>query len=117
MNEGPSVESDAANPDKRRYDSVRATVIEQRDRAAALMDRVAARYLKDRLLKAIADLEDIESLVLPKARRASTSSDERLGFQLAALHLRIARATINGVQETVDKFGYDVEVRLERTPS
>jgi hypothetical protein len=103
--------------DERRYDSIRATVVEQRDRAVALMDRVTARYLKERLSRAIADLEDIESLVLPHARNASTSSDERLGFQLAALHLQIARATINGVQDTVDKFGYNVEVSFQRTPS
>lgn len=112
-----STESDTVGRDERRYESIRATVMEQRDRAAALMDRVAARYLKDRLSGAIADLEDIQSLVLPHARNASTSSDERLGFQLAALHLQIARAIINGVQDTVDKFGYDVEVTIGRAPS
>ena len=89
--------------DQSAYEPIKRQAADLRARAMRLLAAVQAFYLKGRLSVAIADLDEIDSLVLRHADTASTLNSQTIWLHAAKWRLRTAEATVFGVQDVVDK--------------
>jgi hypothetical protein len=79
-----------------------------REQAIRLRDIVKATYFKRALAEALRDLDELDSFLLNRARKADTQQHRQLWLMGADVRLQFARSRIDMVQKAVDTYVAEV---------
>jgi hypothetical protein len=89
------------------YEDIRHRTMQIRTEADILRRLVAAPYFNGRLVRVLADLDEIETLILPNAERAVDSHKRGVWLETAHRHLQVAWTEVFGIRSVVEIYGPD----------